>query len=503
MLSGQAAKKGHTVDETQSVRLVDTGRMLLIGVVLITVAAALGLFLGNLVTSPDWHDAVRMVLLGALAVVMLMSPLNGLLLWIATVPYAQSSFTTMWEILNIRLPPGIPSLTLARLGVAFLSVIWLAHLAAGRKRMRRLGMIEIAMVAFCVMSIPSVAAGLQGINRSGQILLDRFITPFLVFALAKNLYEEENGLDKFMGALAVIGAYLSFMTFYENLTGQTLFTNIKTVYYSRSLPKIVSLLGNPAFMGTVLAMIAPFALYGLVRGRSAYARALWGGLFLATSVANFACYNRGAWVALIVGLLVLVLFEPKYRRILLPVLLIAALAAFAYWQVLSQSALATERVLNVSSLRFRLTMLEVSREIIQDNPVFGVGVDNFADYYMEYGGSWPTLAYDTPTPHNSFVLLLTTMGLAVLTPYLLIFASIFLRMWGTARRARVDASVDRALLVSGCGAVAVYVVSAAAVDLIIHPFTSMILFLIAGTLHGYMSCLEAGETQVKALEGSS
>lgn len=275
------------------------------------------------------------------------------------------------------------------------------------------------------------------------------------------------------------------------------------MYYSRSLPKIVSLLGNPAFMGTVLAMIAPFALYGLVRGRSAYARALWGGLFLATTVANFACYNRGAWVALLVGMLVLILFEPRYRRILLPVLLIAALAAFAYWQVLTQSALATERVLNVSSLQFRLTMLEASRKIIQDNPVFGVGVDNFADYYMEYGGSWETLAYDTPTPHNSFVLLLTTMGFAVLVPYLLIFASMFLRMWGTARRARVDASVDRALLVSGCGAVAVYVVSAAAVDLIIHPFTSMILFLIAGTLHGYMSCLETGATEVEALEGSS
>jgi len=451
------------VDETQSVRLIDTGRTLLVGVVLIAVAAALGLFLGNLVTSPDWHDAVRMVLLGALAVVMLMSPLNGLLLWIATVPFAQSSFTIMWEILNIRLPPGIPSLTLARLGVAFLSVIWLAHLAAGRKRMRRLGMIEIAMVTFCVMSIPSVAAGLRGINRS----------------------------------------YLSFMTFYETLTGQPLFTNIKTVYYSRSLPKIVSLLGNPAFMGTVLAMIAPFALYGLVRGRSVYTRALWGGLFLATTVANFACYNRGAWLALMVGLLVLILFEPRYRRILLPVLLIAALAAFAYWQVLSQSALATERVLNVSSLRFRLTMLEVSTEIIQDNPLFGVGVDNFADYYMEYGGSWETLAYDTPTPHNSFVLLLTTMGLAVLVPYLLILASIFLRMWGTARRARADASVDRALLVSGCGAVAVYIVSAAAVDLIINPFASMILFLIAGTLHGYMSCLKAGATQAQALEASS
>ncbi|KPL16043.1 MAG: hypothetical protein AMJ93_16175 [Anaerolineae bacterium SM23_84] len=249
------------MDEARSAKWIQSGKTLLVGLLLIFLAVAFGLFLGNLVISPNWEDAVRLVVMGGLAVAILMSPVNGLLLWMIIAPYAQASFTEIWRILNIRMPPGIPDLTPDRLAVGLLSVVFVAQLAIGKRRVRRLGP-EVFMVMFCVMVLPAVAAGLSGINSTGQVLLDRFITPFLVFALAKNLYEEKSGLEKLSATLAVIGIYLSFMIFYEHLTGQPLFTGIgRTTVYSRSLRKIVSLLGNPAFLGTVLGMIVPIALF--------------------------------------------------------------------------------------------------------------------------------------------------------------------------------------------------------------------------------------------------
>jgi len=441
------------MDEARFIKVVRLGKTLLAGLLLVALAIVFALFLGKLVVSPNWQDAVRLVAIGGLIVVILMSPVNGLLLWIIVAPYALAHHTTLWHILNIRLPPGIPDLSLARLAVATLSVVWVAQLAIGKKKMRRLGAVEVFMVMFCIAVLPSAAAGLAGINRSVQVLFDKFITPFLVFALAKNLYEEKTGLDKLGLALAVIGIYLSFMVFYESLTGQPLVSNLGAIggtpSYTRSLPKVVSLLGSPAFLATVLGMVVPIALYKLVRERSPYARAFYGALFLAALLGNFFCYNRGAWLALVVGLFIMLLCAWEYRRILLPILLIAAVVGLVYWQVISESAVATERLSNVSSLRFRLTMLEASEKMIRNDLLFGVGLGNFAHYFLEYGGYWPTLAYDQPTPHNSYVLVLSTMGLVSFIPYVLIFTSMFLEMWPIFGRSREASRVDRAFLVSG------------------------------------------------------
>jgi O-antigen ligase len=233
-------------------------------------------------------------------------------------------------------------------------------------------------------------------------------------------------------------------------------------------------------------MIAPMALYKARRERSRYGRAFWAGLTLATFLGAFFCYNRGVWVAMAAALLVLLL-ERQYRRIMIPVILIGLVVALVYWQAISESAVVTERLSNVSSIRFRVNMLEVSRKIIRDSWLFGVGVDNFSYYYLEYGGHWETLAYDEPTPHSTYISVLATMGVVSLIPYVLIFLSMFLKLARLKRRSRLHTKVDAALLVSSMGVIAVYAVSSAAVDLHINAFTSQVFFLIMGTVLGYVS----------------
>jgi O-antigen ligase len=134
-------------------------------------------------------------------------------------------------------------------------------------------------------------------------------------------------------------------------------------------------------------------------------------------------------------------------------------------------------------------MLAASVKMIRENPVFGVGFDSFGYYYLLYGGHWETLAYDAPTPHNSYVQVLTTMGFAAFIPYVLVFLSILWNILLALRRARrsQDKSLDPALLVAGAAAVVVYMVSAAAVDLFVIPFLTLICFAIAGTIMGYVS----------------
>jgi O-antigen ligase len=248
-------------------------------------------------------------------------------------------------------------------------------------------------------------------------------------------------------------------------------------------------------------MIVPMALYKSLHDRSRYGRAFYGALFLTALLGNFFCYNRGAWLALGAGLVVLLL-ERRYRRILLPIILLAALVGLLYWQIISETAVVSERLSNVSSVQFRLDLLRVSLKLIRDHPLFGVGVGNFSYYFLQYGGHWETLAFDLPTPHNTFVLILTTMGLVCFVPYALIFVSMSLSLLAKLVRFRGDARVDKALLVSGLGVVAVYAVSSAAVDMYVSVFNSLIFFLITGTIMGYVIDLRSLQPLQRTGDGS-
>lgn len=470
------------MNKARSVKWMQWGKSVLAGIVLTGLAVAAGLYLGQLVLSPNWENAIRLVGFSGMAVVILTNPIYGLLLWVMLDPFGR-----FWS-LTIRLPTGIPDLSLGRFSVAVLAIVWASQLAIGRKKMRRPTLVEISMAAFCVLAVPSMLSGKGGFNNAAQMMLDRFMVPFMVFVLAKNLYEEKGGLDRLGGTLAVIGLYLSYMVFYEQTTGQPLFYLFgRSTAYSRSLHKVVSLLGNPAFLGTVLGMVAPFALYKFLRERSTYPKAFYGLVFGATLLGNFLCYNRGAWLALAVGLLIMMFFEREYRRLILPLVLIALAVLVLRWQEIIGSAVVTERLTNTSSVTFRLTMVGASEQMVREHPIFGVGFDNFGDYYILYGGHWETLAYDAPTPHNSFLLVLTTMGSVVFIPYLLMFLAM---VWGIGSllvRARKDKSVDTALLVTGWAVLAVYVVSAATVDLFVNTFSSLVLFATMGTIMGYVS----------------
>ncbi len=463
-------------------------KTIITSLVLAGLAIGFGYYLGDVIQSPNWQSAVRLVVVGGLITVSLSSPANGLMLWIVLAPFALASYTTMWYTLNIRLAAGVPDLTLERLMIGVLTTIWLAELASGRRHLRSIGATESFMAAFLVLIIPAVLAGTRGINRTGQIWFDKFATPYLVYLLAKNLYHWRSGLSKLLVTLGIIGAYLCFMILVEHVTGQPMFAPIgRTLQYSRSLRKIVSLLGNPSFLGTVLGMIVPIALYRFVRDRTLYGRTFFGALFAAAMLGNFFCYNRGAWLALAASVVVLILLERDYRRLLLPVLLVGGVIALLYWQMLTESAVVTERLSNVNSVRFRVDMLDVSARMFRANWLTGVGVDSFGYYFTQYGGRWETMAYDIPTPHNTYVLVLTTMGILGFVPYTLVFLSMLIGFWQACRRAR-DWGVDRALMVSGIAVVVVYTVSAAAVDLYINVFTSFVFFLITGTLAGYIHC---------------
>jgi len=162
-----------------------------------------------------------------------------------------------------------------------------------------------------------------------------------------------------------------------------------------------------------------------------------------------------------------------------------------------------ERLSNVSSIRFRLDLLSVSLKLIRDFPLFGVGLGNFSYYFLDYGGHWETLAFDLPSPHNTYILILSTMGLTSFVPYSLILLGLFRKLVRALWRSRREPEVDRALLVSGLAVLTVYMLSAAAVDLYVNVYCSLVLFLITGAILGYVTQLPPPGAKIRTARRSA
>jgi O-antigen ligase len=101
------------------------------------------------------------------------------------------------------------------------------------------------------------------------------------------------------------------------------------------------------------------------------------------------------------------------------------------------------------------------------------------------------MAWDDPMPHNTYVFILATMGLAAFVPYVLVFLSLFAETGVMMRRHWREHGADHALLVSVWAAVAAYMASAAFIDIYPNAFTSLVLFFTMGTMVGYVSQIRA------------
>ena len=168
---------------------------------------------------------------------------------------------------------------------------------------------------------------------------------------------------------------------------------------------------DPNFLGMylVLASIAALAL-AFGGGR----RALLWLLPAAPMLGVIAItYSRSSWVSLVVGALVLVVLVPKKARAWLAAVLAVGLVLAV---VLVGPASLITRVASVfdvepdSSSATRLLMTKSMLEMIADRPVFGTGLEAFADAYPAYQS--PGAREDVSHPHQVPLALVAETGIA-------------------------------------------------------------------------------------------
>ena len=463
------------------VRRALTKALLVLGTLLL-VAVALGLayVMGQRIAADEWPILVTATGIGTYIAVALVSPRHAFFLWLATAPFARFVY------LNVELGRGIPNLTLTRIMTGVLAVLILAQAATGHRKLARLTWADLFLILFAFGGVISVPASVNPLKGTITSFFDLVLVPIAVYFLARNLIATRRDLKSVMIVLMIVGSYLSFLATREQLTGDVWFyPENRSITYTRSIRRVVGLLGNPAFIAIIIDMALPWTWYLFFNGkqrRPLYLAAI--GLMMA---GVFFCMNRSAWAGMLIAYVAMAMFMKRFRRVFLIMLVVAAIVGSIYWAFIVSSAAVQERLTAGAPVEYRLETWDIALKIVKDHPLLGIGYDSFFHYYKRYA-NWNVYLRAVPTPHNTYLWIMLMGGVVALVPFLAFLLAVALSaltLYFGSTKAGGDSDCAE-LTAAFLASMAAIWASAFVMDVLSGYYNTMITFLIIGAFWGVM-----------------
>jgi putative inorganic carbon (HCO3(-)) transporter len=264
-------------------------------------------------------------------------------------------------------------------------------------------------------------------DKSMESLQD-YIKDAAIALLLVLLIRRISTLRNVIWTLLMVGLFVSLINIFQFYTGT--FTN---AYYGFAQADMQSILGNtddwriagpigdPNYFALILLVLVPMAMERTMNEKRLVLKILAGIALVAIFLTVILTYSRGAFVALIIVGGIMVLRTPGKP---LPFLLIGALLVFLAIQFAPPNYTARmrtifsilpgnqERFSKDYSIDARSSEFIISLEMFKDNPLFGVGKNNYTSRYIEYSiktGADPTRI--ATAPHNLYFEALAETGL--------------------------------------------------------------------------------------------
>lgn len=228
------------------------------------------------------------------------------------------------------------------------------------------------------------------------------------FYVVINLISSERILETTIWIMVIIGGVLGFFTLYQELTGNFSsdfggFARSEVAQISEDIsnrPRAGGPTSDPNVFGQQLLTLVPLGLWITLSTRSLFARIVGSVCVFMCLVGVGLSFSRGAYLAVGVMFVLLVLhlrLNPRYLLVI-PVLWLAL--AFTPPEIRSRfdtlnSLLPNtgEPVQQDASIRRRSVEMLMAFYMFLDHPVIGVGADNYKTnypaYIREYGGNVP------------------------------------------------------------------------------------------------------------------
>ncbi len=269
------------------------------------------------------------------------------------------------------------------------------------------------------------------------IIIKELMRLTLMTALFFSLLDVVQTRQRVMGVikwLLVLSIPMALVSWYIYLTNSPFFYHILTmkpayIFYKTNILRMISIAGSTSYTGLYYALMIALAwtFPGLDKGRAPrLVRPLLIALLASCLVMTF---NRGTWVGVLLGVAVIMFTGGLSRRkitfaifILLGVGVLASAQFFSQFDVEAKAGIVIE--LSRSSGMARIIRWISSLNVILQEPILGVGYNNYAFVYGNYSiQEGLTRVYGSP--HNMYVDILTGLGLAGFA----CFSAFLFRLW--------------------------------------------------------------------------
>jgi putative inorganic carbon (hco3(-)) transporter len=250
--------------------------------------------------------------------------------------------------------------------------------------------------------------------------------------------------------------------------------------------RIVSTIGHPVALGAYLSLLLPLSISVASAVTSWLQRTILSLGTLSLGAALFLTFSRGAWLAGIIGVGVLLLLR-RNRRLFLMTIVVTALSTGVLWSSTSVSKVTVERardayqsyVLDFGSTT-RGAAYGFAAVLANREPMLGLGTGmyRFAAYDLRRETDIPTPLGVLDTPDNMYLMWLAENGGIGLVVALYVLVVLQQLLW---RSSRQGFSVSGQLLSCGFFAsITGFLVNLLTVDALYFPTTRIVFWILAG-----------------------
>jgi O-antigen ligase len=247
---------------------------------------------------------------------------------------------------------------------------------------------------------------------------------------------------------------------------------------------------SPLF-GQIQAMFLLVHLYYLSRPLRPLLRVLLSVSLVGCFLGMYFAYTRAPFVALAASIVTMAILLPRFRRTLAVLVLLAGLTQAVFSFKPEQDEFLQERLQTSGTFENRLMMVANSLRIVQDYPVFGVGLFKAKDHLWEYnrGTNIPFYGYvrgyfgGKMVPHDIYISRIAEEGLfsgLLLLAFSVVIVRAFRRRW---RANPQDSWFNRDVLALFAAMLVSYLVGGMAIDYRYFDYINAVAFLLAGIIY--------------------
>lgn len=190
--------------------------------------------------------------------------------------------------------------------------------------------------------------------------------------------------------------------------------------------RISSFLENPNNLSAYSILSIFIVISLLINSRNKKSKVLYTSLLALLLVNIIFSQSRSALLAIVFGFLIFsVLWNKRFLifSIFIPIILF----------IIPQSRVRLMQIFDASQNSSRLNIWEITKLIINDNPIFGIGYENFSVNYLNYIKNNPSYSirdgYIALHPHNVFLKIQVELGILGSVIFIIFLTSIIYTLY--------------------------------------------------------------------------